>query len=155
MFYLNIKLSKKTIIASTLICSLLLVGLFGNFLSSPASMVSMSKGSYSGKTNEERLQFLRSFGWEAVNEPTEIVEVIIPVEFDETYETYNSIQKKQGLDLSKYCGRRCKRYTYDITNYPDKETGVRANVLVFSDKIIGGDVCSLELGGFMHGFLKE
>ena len=77
----------------------------------------------------------------------------IPKEFDDVFTNYNAIQKTQGCNLEKYAGKRCKRYTYVVTNYPGQTDNVRANILVYKDKVIGGDVCSLELGGFMHGFV--
>jgi len=104
------------------------------------------------KTNEQRMEFIASFGWEAEVEPVEILEVIIPQEFDSVYEDYNSIQKKQGLDLSGYAGKRVKKYTYTITNYPGDVESVQMNMLVYKNKIIGGDICSLAEDGFMHGF---
>ena len=109
---------------------------------------------YSAGTNTERINFLKEFGWETGEEPVEITEVIIPTEFNDTYENYNNIQKAQDLDLSKYKGKRVKCYTYEITNYPEKDTEIHANMLVFNGMIIGGDVSSTELGGFMHGFEK-
>lgn len=73
-------------------------------------------------------------------------------EFDETFESYNELQKLQGMDLSRYKGQRAKRYTYTVLNYPGQEEGVQANVLVLNDTIIGGDVSSVAIDGFMHGF---
>ena len=106
-------------------------------------------------TNEERIAFLKSFGWEVGAEPVEVQEVVIPESFDDVYEAYNAIQKKQGCDLEKYKPKRCKRYTYDVKNYPGQPENVRANLLLFEDKIIGGDISSTQLDGFMHGFKAE
>ena len=50
---------------------------------------------------------------------------------------------------------RAKRWTYDILNYPAYEgrSGVvQLNLLVYNGVVIGGDVCSLEKDGFIHGF---
>lgn len=107
-------------------------------------------------TQEERVNFLSQFGWEIDEEPVEVCEVIIPDEFDETYTSYNEIQKKQGFDLTAYAGKRVKRWTYCIKNYAGYENKdfIRVNILVYDGVVIGGDVCSLELDGFMHGFYK-
>lgn len=107
------------------------------------------------KTNDDRIAFIRTFGWEVNAEPAEVLEVIIPEQFDDVYTAYNSIQKLQGCDLEPLAGKRCKRYSYEVTNYPGQTENVRVNLLVMNNKVIGGDVCSLELGGFMHGFIKE
>lgn len=107
------------------------------------------------KTNEQRLTFIQAFGWEVDEEPAEIMEVIIPKEFDEVYKGYNSIQKLQGCDLQPLSGKRCKRYSYTVVNYPGQTENVRINLIVYKNKIVGGDVCSLEKDGFMHGFEHE
>ena len=39
-----------------------------------------------------------------------------------------------------------------IAYNPDYEGEVRGNLLVYEGKVIGGDICSLTLNGFMHGF---
>ena len=90
-------------------------------------------------------------------EPLEVKEIIIPAEFDDVYEKYNDIQKEQGFDLTAYCSKRVKKWTYKVTNYPNYEGSdcIRATLLVFDGKVIGGDVCSVELDGFMHGFVNN
>lgn len=107
------------------------------------------------KTVEQRVAFLESFGWQVEAQEDEIMEVVIPKQFDEVYEKYNDIQKTQGCDLTRYAGKRCKRYTYVVNNYPEHPENIRANILVYNGKIIGGDICSLDLDGFMQGFTME
>lgn len=138
---------------------LLLTGiLFTFFISAKEASTNVSQSNsskitdLSAENNEQRIRYLKQFGWEVSEEPSEIVEVAIPTEFNEVYEKYNIIQKKQGFDLMPYRGKTVKRWTYDVTNYPDNRPHVKANLLVYDNKIIGGDICSLELDGFMHGF---
>lgn len=106
---------------------------------------------------EQRIAYLAQFGWSVDEEPVEVKEIIIPAEFDDVYENYNSIQKQQGFDLSQYCSKRVKKWTYTVTNYPgyENKTCIRATLLILDGKVIGGDICSVELDGFMHGFIKE
>ena len=106
------------------------------------------------KSNEERISFLAQFGWECEATPIESTTVTIPAEFDKVFATYNEVQKKQGLDLNKYAARTVERHTYKITNYPDYEGTVYANLLIFRGRVIGGDVCSADQSGFIHGFSK-
>ena len=113
-----------------------------------------AKISFQASSQEERLFFLAQFGWEAEEMPIEVCEVIIPEVFDPVYEKYNALQKEQSFDLSKHRGRRVKRYTYTICNYPNYDGHVVANILVYREKVIGGDICALSLDGFMHGFRK-
>ena len=100
----------------------------------------------------ERAKFLLSYGWEVSTVPLEVVQVTIPNEFNEVYEKYNELQISQGFDLSQYKGKAVTRYTYSIINYPDGIENVRANVLVYKNRVIGGDICTLDIRGFMHSF---
>jgi hypothetical protein len=107
---------------------------------------------YTGiKTNEDRIKFLGQFGWQVVSEPTDSVSVSIPDEFDKIFNAYNELQKRQGLDLSKYKGKNVQRYTYEITNYDGFDGKVYANILVYRNRVIAADVCSADIGGFVHG----
>ena len=107
------------------------------------------------KTNEDRVAFLAQFGWEVDSQPAEEASVTIPSEFDRVFVSYNELQKRQGLDLSKYKRKEMTRFTYLVTNYPDYDGVVYANLLVYRNKVVGGDVCSADVNGFLHGFKKS
>lgn len=112
-----------------------------------------SEVDYTGvKTNEDRIEFLSQFGWKVISEPKETVEVVIPAEFDKIFTGYNEIQRRQGLDLSDYKKKKVMRYTYEVTNYDGEEGTVYANLLVYRNRVIGGDICSADVKGFIHGF---
>lgn len=104
------------------------------------------------KTNEDRVNFLHGLGWEVENEPVESSDVTIPSEFDAVFMEYNNLQKMQGLDLSKYKRKNVTRYTYKIKNYDGYEGTVYANLLVYRNRIIGGDICSADVNGFVTTF---
>jgi len=106
------------------------------------------------KTDEDRIAFLKQFGWEVNPVAVEVKETKIPKEFDTVFNTYNEIQKRQGLDLANYKGKSITRYTYEITNYEGYEGTVYANVIIYKNKVIGGDVCTADVEGFIHGFEK-
>ena len=113
----------------------------------------------SGDSGGKIVSFLQQKGWQVSDESAEISEITIPYEFGNVYDNYNKIQIQQGFDLRKFKSKTVKKYTYKIENYPSEtggmEENVVANVLVYEGEIIGGDICSLELGGFIHGFTKE
>ena len=100
---------------------------------------------------EDGAAWLREQGWEVDPEPTGQMEVMVPARFDQIYESYNDIQKAQGFDISRYKGETVTKYTYLVKNYPQEQDGVAANLLVYQGRIIGADLCSLELGGFLKG----
>lgn len=159
MFIFTTKLNRRKIILTILVLALIISAII---LLSPTrvlvtggeSDLAMAEQAMKKKagSDEERAEFLRGFGWEIEEKPLEICEVVIPKEFDEVYSAYNEIQKDQGYNLLKYKGKTATMYTYKVLNHPSGETETRANVLVYKEKVIGGDVCSLNLDGFMHGF---
>ena len=101
------------------------------------------KVDYTGiKTNEDRIEFLGSFGWKVDEKPVQTVEVTIPEQFDKIFTGYNEIQKRQGLDLSDYKNKKVTRYTYNVTNYDGEKGEVYANLIVYRNRVIGGDICS-------------
>lgn len=106
-------------------------------------------------SNSDRVEFISGFGWQVAQTPIEEVTVSIPAEFDTVYLGYNDIQKAQGLNLAKYKGKEVVRYTYEVTNYEGYEGKVYINLLVYRNKIVGGDVCSADSSGFIHGFSKS
>lgn len=169
MFLFSIRLSRKRMVLGAL-ALVALVGLGvagfrlfsgGEEMTSSAVPVTETAGDtvktqkVTAKTEEERIAFMKSFGWEISHENVEVMEVIIPAEFDQVYEDYNTIQKMQGFDLERYAGKRCKRYSYVITNYPGADCEIRFNLMQYGDKVVGGDVCSADAGGFMHGFAPQ
>lgn len=107
------------------------------------------------KTDEDRLNFLAQFGWETTKTPIEQAEFTIPDTFDRVMMGYNEIQKNQGLDLSRYENKKVTRYTYEVTNYEGYEGKVYANLIIYRDKVIAGDICAADPLGFVHGFEKE
>lgn len=109
---------------------------------------------YKAESAAERAAFLSQFGWKISEDPVEVSEVIIPENFDDGYTEYAAMNKAQGLDLEPFKGVRAKRWTYSILNYPGLENSgsVQANLLIYDGRVIGGDVCSLEQGGFISGF---
>ncbi len=117
---------------------------------------SMNELSFNADSHEERMGFISQFGWEVEEDPIEIKEIIIPAEFSDTYVAYNDIQKKQGFDLTAFAEKRVKCWTYIVKNYEGYENQdcIHANILVYDGKVIGGDICSVRIDGFMHGFSK-
>ena len=156
MYIVSMKLTRKRkIIALCAVLALVLAGALGviHWLGDESVSASgqVDPKLSQVKSNEDRIKFIQQYGWTVTEEPVEIEEVLIPNEFDDTYEQYNTIQKSQGFDLSRYKGKTAKRYSYAVTNYPNRQ-GVLANLLVVDEKVVGGDLCSTEPNGVLHGF---
>lgn len=102
-------------------------------------------------TNQQRLAFLQSFGWEVSETPHETQEVRIPETFNEVFSRYNQLQQSQGYDLEPFAGKSAKRYVYRILNHPNG-ADYFATLLIHKDEVIGGDITGTGQGGSMHGF---
>ena len=102
------------------------------------------------KTKDDGIKFLSQYGWQVDTIPVEECEITVPKEFDKVMTSYNEIQKQQGLDLSKYAKKTALRYTYKVTNYPNYNGTVYANIIVYRNRVIAGDICSADAKGFIH-----
>lgn len=109
----------------------------------------------SASTDEERRNYLATFGWETEQEYEE-KQLTIPQSWNQVYTDYNEVQVNQGFDLSEYKGKRVTLYTYTINNYNDSQLGIVADMLVCDGVLIGGDLCNTSAdNGFLTGFNGE
>lgn len=151
MFIITAKLDKRKIIGGALVLvalaaiAVLLLG--GGGESEPTANLSAVV-----KSNEQRVNYLKSLGWEVSDEPIDQQTVTIPKDFSKVYTEYNDLQKSQGFDLKKYSGFEATRYTYEVKNHPDAAGRVVADMLVYRGQLIAADIQSLSAGdGFMTG----
>jgi len=103
-------------------------------------------------SNDARVKFLTDFGWDVTTSPVESGQVKIPEEASEVFDRYNTLQKGQGYDLSKFAGKNVMRYVYKINNYPGSTEPVYATLLVYKNEVIGGDVTDTAAKGHIRGF---
>ena len=142
-----------SIIAIALVTLLALAFLIPSYSTSTTKEISLLNENISFdniKNSNDAIKFLRQYGWEVVAEPIEECEITIPEEFDKVISSYNEIQKQQGPDLSKYSKKTAQRYTFKISNYPNYEGTVYANIITYRNKVIAGDICTADAKGFIH-----
>lgn len=147
MKMLTLRLKPKTIFGLILALTgliVILITFIANHPAKPASKVEMVEC----KTTAQRVEYLNSLGFET-DSREESKEIIIPERFNDVYEKYNDIQKKQAFDLSNYKGKTATMYTYTITNYGDNDN-VIANLIVYDGSLIGADLCDTSAD---NGFL--
>lgn len=101
-----------------------------------------------GETEQQRISYIESFGWDAGITRVDVKEIRIPVDFDEVYEEYNDIQRQQGFDLRRYRAHSVRQYTYEISRTDDDPVPMLAHLLVENGVIIGADITSAQAGGF-------
>ena len=156
MFIYSIKASSLKffgVIAVALVTLLTLAFLVPSYSTSTTKEIALLNENISFdnvKSSKDAIDFLSQYGWSVDDEPIEECEITIPNEFDKVISSYNEIQKQQGLDLTKYAKKTAKRYTFKINNYPDYSGTVYANIIVYRDKVIAGDICTADAKGFIH-----
>ena len=150
MFIYSVRASTLRVVGFALLALVLTVGLL---LSGQSGVVSaMSNATeidYSGvKTKEDRIAFVERFGLK-VDPDSEVEEAFrMPENFDRVILGYNELQKKQGLDLSKYRNKKVTRYTYRVTNYrTDGE--VYVNLFIHRSRVVSCDIVSANPEGFV------
>ena len=138
---------KKIMLALTAVAALVLalIMLFSGKDSTQTSAPAPS-------ANDGRVKFLQDFGWDVTTSPIESGRVRIPETVSEVFDRYNTLQKGQGYDLSKYAGKTVMRYVYQVNNYPGATEPVYATLLVYKNQIIGGDVTDTAAKGHIRGF---
>lgn len=154
MFIYSVKVNKTKILSfMAVFCAAIALV----FVLMPTSVGDVLNNGVSARVKDQNamVSFLKSFGYSSDEKAIQIEEVIIPATFDEKYVKYNEMQKISGFNLEEYAGKTVKKYTFRLREYPDTKDEVIANILVYNDRVIGGDISSTTFGGFQHGFVKE
>ncbi len=147
MFIVSMKTTRSHVMGTVLVSALLL-----------ATVVSLCWKPGTGamaqpvaaSQEDGRRAYLQELGYEPDKAEPQVREILIPTEFDEAFSSYNALQQENGMDLTAYRGKRVKCWTYKVTNYPGEDTVV-ANLYVYKDKVVGGDISSTAQNGFSHG----
>lgn len=156
MFIVTARVPKKKLLAGgvALLCCCV-VAATAVILSAGGVAVAASAEVRGIRDNDDRVAYLNELGWTVSAEPIACGGTAYPRSTSTIpYSDYLALQEGQGFDLSRYCGKRVKRYTYEITNYPTGEAGVQVALLVYRSTVIGGEVLSPTTGGFLHGLAK-
>ena len=153
MYVLTMKWNKKTAVAIIIAAALLLTAIVLLAARGGSGSEDASLG-IRLDTCEKRIAYLASLGWTGDPESETVQDIVIPREFNKVYQKYNELQIAQGFDLSEYCGMDAKVYAYSVSNHPSGEKVV-AQLILFGNEVIGGDIHSTALGGFMHGIKPQ
>ncbi len=151
MFVYSVRASTLKLFAFVALALVLVVGavIYGD-TGSVFAVSNATEINYGGiKTNEERIAFINSFGVEVKSDPAEEQSFKMPKNFDRVITGYNEVQKKQGLSLEKYSGKKVTRYTYEVTNYNATDGVVYVNLFIWRDRVIACDICSASPDAFL------
>lgn len=165
MFVCTVKASSIKFFTAILFSAAVLVGIVALLpVIDPSGEVAVAAVDYKGvDTVEDQLSFLRELGHDPDPNPVYAGEVVIPEVFDSVYETYNQLQKAQGLNLEKYKGKTVQRYTYALTPASDESAAgeqsdgpvgeVRyVTLLIYKSRVIGGDITTTGPNGKVEGW---
>lgn len=149
MFTKCLKLTKKRAVILLLILGIILAAAV-ILCSSPRSIFSRGE-MLNASSLEGRVKYLSGYGWEIDQSSEERRTVLLPKEFEGALADYGAMQTEQGYDFASYAGLECTQYTYIVTNYEGSSETVYATLYVKSARVIGGDIHSAAIDGFMHG----
>ena len=102
-------------------------------------------------TTAQQVAYLEQLGWQVSDEPLETLELQLPDDLKADYADYCKLQEEQSMPFSEFAGQTVKRCTYTVTNYPNIERGVQANLYLCGDQIIAGDIIATGENGFQSG----
>lgn len=148
MMFMTAKVDLKKILTVIGIAAAVIIAaiiLFGGESSTETAAPSVA-------SNDARVQFLKDFGWDVAASPVESSQVRIPDQTSEVFERYNALQQSQGYNLTEYAGKTAMRFVYRINNYPGATEPVYATLLVYKNRIIGGDITDTAAHGQVRGF---
>lgn len=106
-------------------------------------------GLSSSPAPQDPAAYLASLGWETVGDPV-CDQVQMPDTFGPAYDQFLQLQREGGFHLETCAGAVVTRYTFTLSNYPSGEAGILADVMMLEGRIVGGEIRSPALDGFME-----
>ena len=145
MFVLKLKLKNPKVVIITALSVLTAIIFITVFLTNAdftpqknsATSDEIEEYSLRAETASQRTEFFEQLGIKAEMDTEVSDSVQIPCVFNDTYNKYNEIQRKIGLDLQPYKGKNAERFTYRIS---DSEN--YAVILVYKGNVIAGHITS-------------
>lgn len=101
------------------------------------------KYSTSAENIGEIKELIGHFGINVSDKPPKIENIRIPMKFSPVYQEYNSLQYDIGMDLEKYKGESCLKYTFDI------DENFVLDIIVYNGHFIGGDISEKDFNGII------
>jgi len=156
MLMYTVKFEKKKAVFAVVMAALVLIGIIlllgASDHGSKEDISTRPIKSVTDVRNEKhRVAYLAQYGWSVESPAMSEAEVVIPRTFSAVLEAYNDLQKSQGFDLSEYCGTKVTMYTYRVKNEEFAGDEVLAILYVSNGCVVGGDVHSTAMDGFMYG----
>ncbi len=100
------------------------------------------------------LSYLKELGWE-VTDKTSSDQILLPETFGSEFDEFLELQKQGGFSLESHAGQTVTRCTFQLANYPTGDETVYADLLVLEGQIIGGEIRSSAIDGFMTALTAQ
>lgn len=98
-----------------------------------------------------RKEYLENLGYTVDESFTEEMKIIVlPISFSKVYLNYNELQKRNGFNLEKYKGFETTQYTIKVFD-ETKRDDLYAHILLHNGRLIGGDIATTAIDGYMKG----
>ena len=150
MFICTLKFDRKKAVFVIAMAALVLIGIILLVGAFTGGAKTEAKAALSVRNEKGRSAYLADCGWTVETPALSEDTVLIPKQFSPVFEEYNELQKQQGFGLSEYCGMEVTMYTYRVAD-SGREGNLHAVLSVLNGAVIGGDVHSTALDGFMCG----
>ncbi len=112
--------------------------------------VSLCRGRARLSDTQDRIDYIAGLGWTVVPDSEEASTVPVPDCGEDYMAEYNELMRRGGFDLAAYEGKTVERYSYRLADYPDCDQTVCLILYVYRGRVIGGDIHTAALDGFMH-----
>ena len=107
-------------------------------------------------SHSARRRFLEQYGWQTDDKPFSKETLTLSREWEAADTEYEALQNRQGFSLVPYLGKTLQKYTYKVTNHPECQSQVYANLLLYRGKIVACDIlCPDFQNGFIEPVIRE
>lgn len=156
MFVYSFKASSVKIICALALCAVALVAAI-ILLPEAGSSLNVNKiegmeklESINVKKEKGRIEYLSALGYTVDEQSVTPKSEKLAESLDAVTEKYNELQRFQGFDLTRYCGKTLDSYTYRVCALPDG-TNVDskmclATLVVHKGRVVAADLCYPETG---------
>lgn len=158
MFVFSLRASKLKFIGIICLCLIAAAGVIsilpdtGAYLNVNKIEISKDLSKIDVKKEQGRQEYFSTLGYSVGSAAVSETSEKLPEVFDAVTEKYNSLQKLQGFDLERLCGKKVTGYTYEITSLPDGESisdgRYLATIIVHKNRVVAADVCCPEKGEY-------
>lgn len=100
---------------------------------------------------EDMARFLGQFGIVCEGKTLTDKEVMLPTNFDGVFAEYNALQKRQGMDLAPFAGKKLRQVTL-VVKRTGEDKKYLATLYIYRNCVVGGDISDADPKGGTWSF---